>query len=99
MIEETKFNRALARTLTFCGIGVFYLAVGESLLHQFYDIIGWNVHPIQNTGRMNGLIAIITVIVGGQRGGQWLDYKRQRDCVFPQEQFDALKQNQPIEQS
>ncbi len=80
MIEESRFNKSLSWLLIACAIGVFWLAVGESVVHITLDVLGLNVHPIQNTGRMNGLIAIITVIVGGQKGGQWLNYKRERDC-------------------
>lgn len=90
MIEESKFNRSLAWILFICGIGVFYLTIGESVLHQIYDILGLGVHPVQNTGRLNGLIAIITVIVGGQKGGQWLNYKRERDCrISPEATYQA----------
>lgn len=81
-MPETKIQYAFAWLLFICGCGVGYLSFGESLLHVLCDVMGWKVHPVTNTGRMQGLVAIITVVAGAQSGVKYIDYKRDRDCVY-----------------
>lgn len=83
MLEESQIQKALAWILFICGVSVAYLAFGESLLHLLCDVLKINVHPATSTGRMNGIVAIITVIVGGHGGAKWLNYKREKDCILP----------------
>ncbi len=83
MIEETKIQQAWALVLRICGLAVLWLAVGESVTHMLLDIFKLDVHPTPATGRLNGIVAIITIIAGAQGGTKWIQYKREKDCMLP----------------
>jgi hypothetical protein len=45
---------------------------------------GFDIHPTPQTGRLNSILGIMTVIAGAHGGTKaatgWLDYKKMRDC-------------------
>ncbi len=88
MIEETKIQQAWAWVLKICGLAVLWLAVGESISHMILDILKLDVHPTPNTGRLNGVVAIITIIAGAHGGTKWIQYRRERDCIMPKREYE-----------
>lgn len=95
MIEESKLSRSFAWLIFICGIGVGYLAVGESLIHVLCDILQLGVHPPQSTGRMESLVQIIGIIAGFAGGAKWLNYKRAKDCILPTQEEQQGRESAP----
>lgn len=86
MVDETKIQRAFGRLINICAVAVFWLTIGESVIHILLDVLKLNVHPVVNSGRLNAILGIITVVAGMYGGTKaakgWIDFKRERECRY-----------------
>lgn len=84
---ETKIQKAFAFILIACALSIIWLAIGESVVHITLDVLKLGVHPTVNSGRLNAILGIITVVAGMYGGTKaargWMEYKREKDCVIP----------------
>lgn len=83
---ETKIQRAFAFILRACAWSIIWLAIGESVTHIALDVLKMDVRPVVNSGRLNAVLGIITVVAGMYGGTKaakgWMDFQREKHCTL-----------------
>ena len=84
--QETKIQRACAFLLFICGLVIFWICIGERIVHIILDILGVGVHPNVQEGQLSSIGIIVSAIVaaasGARVGKDYINYRREKDCAY-----------------